>query len=154
MFDIKMTIGIIQHIRRMWHNAIAWRIRHVSDNHFLMTMAVATGFIAGSAAFVLKWCVREISGLLTSMLHPEGFNPLLLITPMIGIMATGVFVRYILRIDIENGTSRLEKALKRHNYKMKRREMFGSMIASMFTLGFGGSAGGGRSYRLYRSRCR
>ncbi len=129
-------------IRHAWRNAMAWRIRHVADNHFLMAMAVVTGVGAGAGAWLLKWLVSHISIVITSRLNDSGLNWALLFIPLIGILLTGLFVRYVLRYNLEHGVSHMMGQLKKGNYVMKRREMFGYIAAAVLTLSFGGSAGG------------
>ena len=53
----------------------------------------------------------------------------------------GYFVRYVVKLDITHGIDKILLKIKKHLYDIKSRVIIAPMIASSFTLGFGGSAG-------------
>ena len=51
-----------------------WRVAHVSDRMFLLTLAFIVGFFAAVAAFSLHWIINQIVLLLTSSFDRTGAN--------------------------------------------------------------------------------
>lgn len=127
-----------QHIIKKAYQSVRDR---QTETTFFLVLAFVTGLLTGVAAFLLKRMIGCVSQLLTSCFNADGPNYLLLLIPIVGIVLTGIFVRYILRYNVEHGVARLLDRIRNKRPVMKRRLTFGSMIASTFTLGFGGSAG-------------
>lgn len=108
---------------------------------FMMLLAFITGLLTGSAAYLLKCTVRWVSTPIADHLHPWNFNPALLVAPVIGIMLTGIYQRYILHKEIYHGTERLNASIARRQYRLPADLTYAPVVASTLTLGFGGSAG-------------
>lgn len=123
------------------HRFLHWRQNHISDTAFLFIVATLTGLLAGFGAFVLKRMIAGVSRLLTSELHQFSANWILLVIPLAGIILTGVFCRYILRINLTHGVKQLMTDLSRKVYRLRRALTYSPILASTITLGFGGSAG-------------
>ncbi|MCM1441248.1 MAG: chloride channel protein, partial [Roseburia sp.] len=121
--------------------AARWRKMHLTDNTAAFIIATVTGIIVGFAAFVLKWMIGCVTHLLTQKMHVYGENWFFLLIPVIGILLTGIYVRYILRDDITHGVSKLMAKLKNKIYKLRFHLTYAPLIGSTLTLGFGGSAG-------------
>lgn len=113
----------------------------VPERVLVVGLAVVTGLVTGTAAFLLKRLVAWVSGPLTDGLDPYGGNWLLLLIPVMGILLTGIFQRYILHREIYHGVDRLEKSVAHRRYKLPFELTYAPMLASSITLGFGGSAG-------------
>lgn len=107
----------------------------------MMILAFITGLIVGAAAFLLKHTVKWISIPLTSGMNTGGANWILLVAPIIGIMLTGIYQRYILHKTIYHGTDRLQQSITDRRYTLSADLTYAPIIASSLTLGFGGSAG-------------
>lgn len=107
----------------------------------VMIVAVVVGLLAGTAAFLLKKMIGFTTGFLTSGVNPDHFNISLLIYPLVGIILTGLFQRYVLHRNIEHGVERMQAGLKARNYNPGGENIYSPMLASTLTLGFGGSAG-------------
>ncbi|WP_290452639.1 chloride channel protein, partial [Duncaniella muris] len=120
---------------------LLWRRRHVSDTAFLFIVATVTGLLAGAGAFVLKRLVAGVSGLLVAGLHSMSANWVLLIIPLAGILLTGVFCRYVIRMKLAHGVRQLMKNLSEKIYRLRAALTVTPILASTITLGFGGSAG-------------
>lgn len=131
--------------RRLHHTAmqavIGWKEAHFTEKSFLLILAVVVGLLSGAGAYLLKHIIMLISGWLTSSFNISGVNYQLLAFPVIGILLTGIYTRYILREHIANGTAHLQRDLSSRNYRLKGNLMYSSIIASSITIGFGGSAG-------------
>ncbi|MCH5347336.1 MAG: chloride channel protein [Muribaculaceae bacterium] len=121
---------------------LRWIGMHLPAQGYLYT----TAFFIGVALGVLSWLLKWLIHLVTTLILPHGLptsgpDYLLLLTPVAGIMLTGIFVRYILRDNIEHGISRIVVRTHDNNPTMSPRLCFGAIIGSTLTLGMGGSAG-------------
>ena len=118
-----------------------WRVEHVSDRMFLLTLAFIVGFFAAVAAFSLHWIINQIVLLLTSSFDRTGANWLYLVYPVVGIYLTSLFVRYIVKDNISHGITRILYAISSNKSRLKSHNCWSSVIASAITIGFGGSVG-------------
>jgi len=118
-----------------------WRVAHVSDRMFLLTLAFIVGFFAAVAAFSLHWIINQIVMLLTSSFDRTGANWLYLVYPVVGIYLTSLFVRYIVKDNISHGITRILYAISSNKSRLQSHNCWSSVIASAITIGFGGSVG-------------
>ncbi len=117
------------------------RRKYVSDTTSMFVMATVVGIITGLGAALLKFLIGSVSRLITAGYHAAEANWQFLVIPVVGILLTGIFVRYILKVDVTEGTSKLIADVRKKIYRLNPRITYGSMIGSTLTLGFGGSAG-------------
>ncbi|MDE6265903.1 MAG: chloride channel protein [Muribaculaceae bacterium] len=118
-----------------------WRQRHLTDTAYFFLLTFIIGLFAGTAAHLLKLMIGSVTTLIHHGFHDKGVNWWFLITPVVGILLTGLFQRYVVRVNLEHGVERLKKNLAVQKYRMTKRSLVSRMIASSLTLGFGGSAG-------------
>ncbi len=118
-----------------------WRQKHVSDTVFTFVVAVLIGLCTGIGAFVLKYLITHISTYLTQNLVLTGGNLHLLILPFIGIILTGIYVRYVAREPLTHGTSCIMHDVSKGTYRLKGGLTYAPIIGCAITLGCGGSAG-------------
>lgn len=104
-------------------------------------MCLAVGVLAGVAAAALKWLIGHMSSLILGTMEVTRGNWTLILLPVAGFMLTGIFTHYILHRDIEHSSDKIKEALKKGSDYISPRLMYGPVIASTLTLGFGGSAG-------------
>ena len=125
------------------HESVILRFMHrrIPPYAFMMILAFVTGLVTGTAAFMLKTSIKWISQTITSQMNPQGSNWILLVSPLTGILLTGLYQRRILHKKIYHGTDRINRAIARHKYRLAPDLTYAPMIASSLTLGFGGSAG-------------
>jgi len=120
---------------------LIWRLRHISDHHFVVILSVLTGLIAGLAAVVIKNITHFIEKGLLHYLSNTYQNYVFVIYPIIGIFITIIVIKYIIRHPINHGIPGVLYAISRNNGIIKRHNMFSSIITSALTVGFGGSVG-------------
>ena len=125
----------------MLHRLHEWRQEHVSENMFMIILALIVGFFAAVAAFFLHWIINQIVLLLTSQFDRTGANWLYLVYPVVGIYLTSLFVRYIVKDNISHGITRILYAISTNKSRLKSHNCWSSVIASAITIGFGGSVG-------------
>ncbi len=124
-----------------WDNIIIWRKRHVRDKQFMLLMALVIGVLTALAGLLLKWLIHQIAYLLTHQFSITGANWLYLLYPVVGILITGLFVRYVVRDDIGHGITKILYAIARKQSCIKAHNTWTSIVASGITIGFGGSVG-------------
>ena len=86
---------------------VRWVTTHVSHRQLLLLLAFIVGFLAALAAYILHSLIHIIQHMLSSQFASEGFNWFYLVCPVIGILLTMLFVRYIVRDNISHGITRI-----------------------------------------------
>lgn len=137
----KRLQNIAQAIRGGFLGALLWREKHIKERTFVVILALIVGLFGGFAALLLKGLIHLISSTLTSYLTVDQGNFLFFIYPAVGILITVMFVRYVVRHNISHGVTRVLYAISQNKSRLKRHNMYTSMIASSITIGFGGSVG-------------
>lgn len=125
----------------LWLKIVGWRERHFKENSFLIFLALIVGVICGLAAQLLKFLIHFFQKLLTSHVEMTTANWLYLVLPLIGIILTVLFVKYIVKDNISHGVTRVLFAISQRKSRLKKKNMWASLIASSVTIGFGGSVG-------------
>lgn len=120
---------------------LQWREKHIKEKTLVLILALVVGVTGGFAALLLKDIIHHLSGLLTAHIEISNYNYNYLIYPVIGILLSGLFVRYIIRDNISHGVTRVLYALSQNKSRLKPHNIYSSLIASSLTIGFGGSVG-------------
>ncbi|WP_242452592.1 chloride channel protein [Duncaniella freteri] len=120
---------------------LVWRERHIKEKTFVIILALAVGILGGIAALVLKWLIHAISGFLTAHMSISQGNYLYLLLPLVGILITSLYVKYVVRDNISHGVTRVLYALSQNKSRLKKHNTYTSVLASSITIGFGGSVG-------------
>lgn len=116
-------------------------IKHLSQRQLTLALAFAVGLLAALAAFVLHTLIRLIQQALADMFATSHINWYYLVMPVIGILMTMLFVRYVVRDNISHGITRILYAISTKQGRLKAHNMWSSVVASAITIGFGGSVG-------------
>jgi len=125
----------------MWLRFVIWREHHIKEKNFVVLLALVVGIICGCAAQLLKFLIHIIAEGLTSHFSTTNANWLYLVYPVVGIMLTVLFVKYVVKDNISHGVTKVLYAISRRKSRLKKRNMYASLIASGITIGFGGSVG-------------
>ena len=120
---------------------IRWHKEHISEKRFVLLLSFLVGIFTALAAWVLKMLIHQIEAFLTENFDATQANGLYLLYPVVGIFLTGLFVRNIVRDDIGHGVTKILYAISRRQGRIKRHNVWSSVIASSITIGFGGSVG-------------
>lgn len=124
-----------------WLSVVDWREKHIKEKNFLIILALVVGVLCGFAALLLKLLIHTISGTLTAHLSTTTANWPYLVLPMVGIMIVTLYVRYIVKDNISHGVTRVLYSISQRKSRLKRHNMYTSVVASSITIGFGGSVG-------------
>jgi CIC family chloride channel protein len=120
---------------------LLWREKHIRERYFIIILSFVIGIATSLAAWLLKVTIHLIQAALTGHAAVNGMNYLFLIYPVIGILLSGLFVKFIVRDDISHGVTRILYAISQRKSRIKPHNMWSSMVASVITIGFGGSVG-------------
>ncbi len=120
---------------------LMWREKHISEHNFVLILSFLIGICTAAAALILKFLIHFIQDLLTSHFDVDGANYLYLLYPIVGILLSGLYVRYIVKDNISHGVTRILYAISQKKSRLKPHNMYTSVIASSITIGFGGSVG-------------
>jgi CIC family chloride channel protein len=120
---------------------LIWRLKHVSDNSFLIIIASVIGLAAGLAAVILKSTVHEIGRYLNLYLKEYEVNYLYLGLPLLGILITVALSKYIFRERLGHGIPDILYSISKNSSLIRKTKMYSRMVTSAITVGFGGSAG-------------
>jgi CIC family chloride channel protein len=120
---------------------LVWRLKHISDNNFMLLTAGLVGFIAGIAAVTLKTAVHFIQGVLQQNLVITEINYLYLGYPLIGILLTVLISRFVIKENLGHGITQILYSISKNSSVIQRTKMYSRMVTSALTVGFGGSVG-------------
>lgn len=120
---------------------LVWRLKHISDNNFILLVAGIIGLITGIAAVTLKTTVHFIQEALRQNIDFTGGSFLYLGYPIIGILLTVLISKYIFKESLGHGITQILYAISKNSSIIRRTRMYSRMITSALTVGFGGSVG-------------
>ncbi len=126
-------------LREQLEQFIRWRQIHISERYFILLLSLAIGVTMSLLACLLKGAIHSTEHLLIHL--SEGRSYLFLILPAIGILISGIFVRYILRDDISHGVTKVLSSISQRKSRIKPHNTWTSLFASGITISFGGSVG-------------
>lgn len=117
----------------------------MSEQSYLLMLSAIVGLLSGTAAVLLKTIVhmagRWVMEFGNKYCTFAGANLLIFLAPLIGILLTVLFVRYIARGNIGHGIPNVLLAISRNQGRLPARNMYTSLVASTLTVAFGGSVG-------------
>ncbi|WP_257667795.1 chloride channel protein [Parapedobacter tibetensis] len=119
-----------------------WRMRRMSNRHFLVILAVVVGVFGGLAAAALKGLTHSIASFLQDDVQWQYKYYLYLFFPLIGILLSVMYVRrFIRKGTFEHGMTPIIYAISRKSSRIQPHNIYSQIITSALTIGFGGSAG-------------
>ena len=104
-------------------------------------LRLIVGLLSALAAALLKNAVHYVHQVLIGGMPGESGSYLYLAYPLIGMLLTLLFVRYIVKDKIGHGISRILYAFSKNRSYLKAHNIWSSVVASTLTISFGGSVG-------------
>jgi CIC family chloride channel protein len=136
-FNLRRTRRYLQ-LRQ--YRAIKWFRNHISDRNYMVVVCILIGIVAGLAAMALKYGVFAVREWMQGN-DPTHGRVGFVFFPLVGILLTYVYIRYVLRKRLDMGFSGLIFAISRKKVNRPRYEMYAHILSSSLTVGFGGSVG-------------
>jgi len=120
---------------------LVWRVKNISQKHFVLFLSLLVGIFSGLAAVILKNTIHFTHSVLTGSFQLEGQNYLYLAYPMMGILITVLIIRFFIKDSLGHGVSKILYAISKRGGHIKPHNNYSSILTSTFTIGFGGSVG-------------
>jgi CIC family chloride channel protein len=136
-----MTEQAIDNRPTLFRRFLTWRQEHIKEKQFILLLSLIVGVFCALASYLLKTLIHWIEAFLTENFNATGANYLYLVYPVVGIFLAGLFVRRVVRDDISHGVTKILYAISRRQGRIKRHNIWSSIVASAITIGFGGSVG-------------
>jgi CIC family chloride channel protein len=131
-------LGIIHHILS---KPVVYLHDKLSPRQFFVVSSILVGLSSGAAAILLKYVVHYIALVVRHYANYfEGFL-LFALFPLVGIVLTVLFVRYVLRNNFRKGNAEIVYAIVKKASIIPSQQLYSHMITSGLTVGFGGSTG-------------
>ena len=74
-----------------------WREKHMSQQQFVLVLSFLIGIFTACAAYFLRRFIAWIQSLLTAGFDITNANWLFLVYPVVGILLTALFIKYVVR---------------------------------------------------------
>jgi len=127
-----------------------WSRKFITITHYfagkkhrqiVLILSMIIGMLSGLSAVVLKNIVHYTHKLITNGFDFSMGKELYLFFPIFGITIAVLFAKYIIKANIGHGVSNILYSISKRNGRLKKHNMYSSMVASTFTIAFGGSVG-------------
>lgn len=128
-------------IKEAFYKFLLWRSNTIKEKHFVLIVSFLVGICTAASAIILKNLIHWIQHLLSVNFAADQVNYLYLLYPVVGILLSGLFVKYMVRDDISHGVTKILYAISQRKSRIKPHNMWSSIMASSVTIGFGGSVG-------------
>lgn len=126
---------------RFFRKILHPRVADIDQVKLIYILSLLVGLLSALAAAFLKNTIHYTAQLLTEGITSESGSYLYLAYPLTGMLLTLLFVKYIVKDKIGHGISRILYAISKRRSYLKVHNTWTSIIASTFTIGFGGSVG-------------
>ncbi len=116
------------------------KIIQLTERQRLVLLAILVGLCSGFAAVILKTGVKYVS-LLLDKITVDKYNFMYLIFPGIGMLISMLLVKYVVKENLSHGITKVLYAISRKKSRLSSKSIWGPLITSIITIGFGGSVG-------------
>lgn len=132
--------GLFRNLKALWKRKIHWLASHTSERNYQIIVAIVIGVMSGLAAVVLKFAVAEVRDWIYGT-DPSHWNIWFIFFPIIGVLLSVGYIRYVLKKPLEYGAANLIKAISQRIFRIPKYETYAHVISSSLTVGSGGSVG-------------
>ncbi|MDR1757554.1 MAG: chloride channel protein [Bacteroidales bacterium] len=134
-------MGRVKYLQKRWL-IFAKRIKkRLGIPGTVLWLSLFTGIFGGTIAIILKNLLHFTTSMLGHAFPYAQVNYLYLAFPLAGIVLTSLYVSRVVNDNLSHGVSIALKSMCVKGGRLKRHNMYSSMIASSITVGFGGSVG-------------
>ncbi len=126
--------------KKLGHDILAWRIRHVSNKNFLLLLSFFIGIAGGLAAVLLKSFVHFVHYTILNL--PDFLFPFIyLVLPLAGILLTVGYKVLVMKGKLGHGIPNLLYTISKKSGLVEKDKMYSHLISGSMTVGLGGSVG-------------
>lgn len=115
--------------------------KKMSYNAQVIVLSFFVGILGATAAIIVKNLMHFTVSTLNNIFPKAEVNYYYLAFPIIGIIFTVLYTRKVVKDNIGHGVSIVLKSMFKSGGKLRKHNMYSSVIASTLTVGFGGSVG-------------
>lgn len=133
--------NISELVNRMLSRITTWQSEHLGQRYFVIILSFFVGLSSGIAAVLLKHAIALVKSIVVDSFADYNYNLLLLLSPAIGILITLLFVRYLVKDGLGHGITKILYSISKSDSSLRYHHCYSSIVASSFTIGFGGSVG-------------
>ena len=131
----------IMDVRSLIKTKLNNKTGNLDQRSFIYFLSFLVGLLSAIAAAILKNAVFNFHEILTGIVKSEKAGLLYLVYPLIGMLLTLLFVKYVVKDNISHGISRILHAISQKKSTLRGHNTWTSIVASTLTIGFGGSVG-------------
>jgi len=117
------------------------RYLEIDQVRLVYILSLVVGLLSALAAATLKNAIHYTNRILTQGVTPESGSYYYLAYPVLGMLLTLLFVRFIVKDNISHGVSRVLYAISKKKSRIRGHNTWTSLLATTLTIGFGGSVG-------------
>lgn len=110
------------------------------SQNLLILLSLVIGIVTSLVALLLKSAIHHTHEIVSHYSEGHG-NYLFIIFPIIGIILTILFVKFVVKDDISHGVSKILLSISKKQGRFKKHNTWSSVISSILTIGLGGSVG-------------
>ncbi|MBI3233104.1 MAG: chloride channel protein, partial [Bacteroidetes bacterium] len=107
----------------------------------LILICVLIGVVAGISSFLMKSLLDYVHQLIKLFQNKNMSNILLVSLPIAGLFLTVLYISIFHKEGFKKGISQILFSIQNESSKIERNQIYGHIISSSLTVGFGGSAG-------------
>jgi CIC family chloride channel protein len=127
--------------KRFLQDIIIWISKRLNHKQQMYILSLLIGVVSGFAAVLLKNTVYYTHQFVSQYGNFYRINFLYLAVPMLGILLTALFVRFIIKDEMGHGITKILYSISKKGGYLRSHNSYSSIIASTLTVGFGGSVG-------------
>ena len=103
--------------------------RKLPSRQLMIGLSIVVGFVVGMIAVIMKNLVHFIQNLLTGGFEIDYSNYQYVVYPAVGILATLIFIKFILRRPVEDGVPNVLHAISKDQGIIKKHNTFSHTIS-------------------------
>ena len=126
---------------RFFNKIFSKRVVDIDQVKLVYLLSLIVGLLSALAAAGLKNAIHYTHMLLTGGINSQQGKYLYFVLPLIGMLLTMLFVRFIIRDNIGHGISRVLYSISKKRSYLKAHNIWSSVVATTLTIGLGGSVG-------------
>lgn len=113
----------------------------IDQEKMIYFLSFIVGLLSALAAAILKNTIYSTNKLLNEGVIRESAGYFYLAYPILGMLLTLLFVKYIVKDNIGHGVSRVLYSISKRKSRLKSHNTWTSIVATTLTIGCGGSVG-------------
>ena len=128
-------------VRWLW-GPLRKLVSKLSERNLLLLLSLVVGIGCGLAAVLLKLSIGGLHHVVTGIIARGGWmRYLVVVFPGVGMLLALLIVRYLVKDNIGHGVTQVLVAVSKNESRIKKHNMWSSLVTSALTIGMGGSVG-------------